>query len=450
MSTPAPDQVLDCLQDARRRSGRILLRGATVVTLDPGVPAFVGDVLIAGDRVEDLGASISPVGPDVLTVDLGGRILVPGLVDSHVHAWLGQLRGAAPRADLGAYMDLFHGRVAPRCTPEDIALGQRLTAAHALNGGVTTIVDNSNNVRSRDHAVAGVEALRDSGVRAVHAMSAPRAGEHDGWQVDDLVRLRDELAADAEGRVTLRLFDLLTDAQGSLTSWRSAAEHGFGVCAELGGWVPDLPSLLASGLMGPSHTFNHCTGLDEETWQAIGDSGAAVNLALRSDAQYGLGGFSPVLQAQRHVVQHGISSDNETAYGLDLFAEMRALLLVQNCLAQGAQTSGAPAPERYAAGDALRAATVGGALNAGLGHAVGRIARGMKADLVAISLRHPTTDPKGGPQDAETTVVQFAGIGDVEAVFVDGVVRKWGDELVGTDHDALVRDAEGSRERLLG
>ena len=44
---------------------------------------------------------------------------------------------------------------------------------------------------------------------------------------------------------------------------------------------------------------------------------------------YGLGGFSPVLQANRHGIQEGISSDNELTYGHDLFTEMRTLLTVQ-------------------------------------------------------------------------------------------------------------------------
>ena len=56
-----------------------------------------------------------------------------------------------------------------------------------------------------------------------------------------------------------------------------------------------------------------------------------------ADSQYGLGGFSPVLQANRHGIQEGISSDNELSYGHDLFTEMRTLLTVQRGLSFAAE-----------------------------------------------------------------------------------------------------------------
>lgn len=445
MTIPSPDSLLGRMQEARRNGDGILLRNATIVPVDPSTSSFAGDLLIQRDRIIDLGPDLGPAGGDVVEVDLTGQILIPGLIDSHVHAWAGQLRGIAPHADFGTYMSVVHGQYGTRYTPEDIAIGQRLTAAHALNGGITTIVDNSHNVRTPAHAEAGIEALRDSGIRAVHAMSAPTTGQSDSGLPQDLVRLRDEFASGSDSRVTLRVFDVLFDVPSSLGLWRFALEHGFSVSAELGMWVPDIPALVDSGLMGPSFAFNHCTGLDEATWRAIAESGAAVNLAPRSDVQYGLGGFSPVLEAQRHGVRHGISSDNETAYGLDLFSEMRTLLAVQNGLAWGVQFSGGEAPERYTSADVLRAATSGGALNAGKPESIGRLAPGMKADLVAVTTEHPTTRSAGDP---ETAVVQFAGVGDVEAVFVDGEVRKWTGVLVGIDEAALARDGERSLTRL--
>ncbi|MFV0425842.1 MAG: hypothetical protein ACK5KU_02265, partial [Beutenbergiaceae bacterium] len=47
------------------------------------------------------------------------------------------------------------------------------------------------------------------------------------------------------------------------------------------------------------------------------------------------------------------------------------------------------------------------------------------------------------------TVVNFAGIGNVDAVLVDGVVKKWAGELVGVDYEALASEAEASRDYLL-
>ena len=47
------------------------------------------------------------------------------------------------------------------------------------------------------------------------------------------------------------------------------------------------------------------------------------------------------------------------------------------------------------------------------------------------------------------TVVNYAGIGNVDIVFVDGRIKKWDGRLVGIDYDVLAGQAEASRETLL-
>jgi 5-methylthioadenosine/S-adenosylhomocysteine deaminase len=156
--------------------------------------------------------------------------------------------------------------------------------------------------------------------------------------------------------------------------------------------VPDVERLGETGLMHPGHTYNQCSRFSDEMWKAIADSGAAVNLVPRSDSQYGLGGFAPVLQANRHGIQERISSDNELSYGHDLFTEMRTLLTVQRGLSFAAEYAGdADVPRRYGVEDVLRAATVGGAINAGRQDEVGTIEVGKRADLVLIALDEVTT-----------------------------------------------------------
>jgi 5-methylthioadenosine/S-adenosylhomocysteine deaminase len=63
-----------------------------------------------------------------------------------------------------------------------------------------------------------------------------------------------------------------------------------------------LADLDAKGLLTSDHAFNHCNALPDKAWELIKGSGAAVNLAPRSDAAFGLGsGFPPIDQARRHV-----------------------------------------------------------------------------------------------------------------------------------------------------
>jgi 5-methylthioadenosine/S-adenosylhomocysteine deaminase len=421
---------------------RILLAGAHIVTMErEGV--VVGDLLVQGSRIEAIRPGLAHEVPDAIVVDASRAIVIPGLVDSHVHAWEGQLRGLAPDARQRNYIAVTHAGAGPHYRPEDLAIAERLTAAQAINAGTTTIVDNCHNSRTAEHSNAALEALIDSGIRAVHAAGAAQVGEHDHQLPQDLLRLREEYPVSGDGLVSLRMYDDIP----SLESWRFADEHGFDLCLELGPWTRNAEMLARSGLMRPGHTYNHCAALSPDVWRAVADSGAAINLCPRSDSQFGIGSFAPALEPSRYGLQEGISSDNEVSYGHDLFTEMRTLLTIQRGLSAAAQSAGSsepPAP--YGAADVLRAATVGGALNAGLSASIGSLAPGKRADLVLLTLDDVTTRLWGS---VIGTVVNAGGIGTVDAVFVDGKVRKWGGQLVGADYAALASAGERSRERLL-
>jgi cytosine/adenosine deaminase-related metal-dependent hydrolase len=446
MATAESDRILQALTQSQSDPQRaVLITGGYVVSMDPSVGDAQADVLIRGSRIEQVGPGLAAqAGDSAVIVDAAGCVVLPGLIDSHVHAWEGQLRGSDPAADFGAYMSITHGGVAEHMTPADIAIGQRITAAQAVNGGVTTIVDNSHNSRTPEHSDAAIEALRQAGIRAVHAVGSPVAGTAGTHLPADLLRLRDQYFTSADQLLTLRMFDITP----SPDSWRFASQNGIDVVAEMGMWVPDLDTLLATKLMGPGHTYNHCSGLTGDQWDRIADSGAAVNMVPRSDSHFGLGAFIPVLEALRRNLQIGLSCDNEISYGYDIFTEMRVLLTVQRGLSFQAEWAGeADVPGRFGPLDVLRAATTGGALNAGLTSVVGSITPGKKADVLVLDLNHVHTRPFGSWVG---TVVNYANVANVRDVFIDGIPRKWAGQLVGVDYDALVTEAETSRERLWG
>ena len=427
------------VQDGWKEGRTVVLAGASVITMGPDGD-LVGDVVIHDGRIVAVGVCAGADAPDdALRIDASGAVVIPGLVDGHVHAWEGALRGVSPDSGFYDYMALTHGMVGPLMTPDDIAIGQRVTALRALELGVTTIVDNCHNARTPEHSEAAVEALQQVGIRAVHA-SGVGYGQPGDHVHENLLRLRDRFGSDP--RITLRLMEVTPTLDG----WQFAKDHGFGAVAEFGFWVENIDELLASGLLGPHVVLDHCVGLSDEQWKILAAWGAAVALVPRSDPHYGLATVTPVAGTNRHGIQEAISSDNEFEYGLDLFAEMRTLLSVQRGAAFAAAAAGeADAPAPYGVRDALRAATIGGALAAGLEDQIGAIVAGARADLTILSLDRlrPVTSHIGA-------VVAYASVADVDTVVVDGVLRKSGGELVGVDRAALVRAAEASRDRLLG
>ncbi|MCO6763538.1 amidohydrolase, partial [Streptomyces sp. EL5] len=90
------------------------------------------------------------------------------------HAWEAQLRRIMPDVDdLGGYVMATLAGYATVYRPEDMYIGTRLAAMTAIDSGITTMLDFSHNSRTREHSDAAIEALRDTGIRGVHASMGP-------------------------------------------------------------------------------------------------------------------------------------------------------------------------------------------------------------------------------------------------------------------------------------
>jgi imidazolonepropionase-like amidohydrolase/Tol biopolymer transport system component len=84
---PAPKAMLIDLTVPRPRpSGSIVLRGARVVTMKGDEVLDRADIVVSGDRIAAIGPSGTVTPPaGARLVDLGGRTVIPGLVDVHAH-----------------------------------------------------------------------------------------------------------------------------------------------------------------------------------------------------------------------------------------------------------------------------------------------------------------------------------------------------------------------------
>jgi cytosine/adenosine deaminase-related metal-dependent hydrolase len=69
----------------------LLLRGGYVVTVDDALRDLPnGDVLIRDDQVAAVGRNLSTSTRDAEVLDVAGRLVIPGLVDTHRHVWQGE------------------------------------------------------------------------------------------------------------------------------------------------------------------------------------------------------------------------------------------------------------------------------------------------------------------------------------------------------------------------
>ncbi|MFI6406862.1 amidohydrolase family protein [Streptomyces sp. NPDC050548] len=449
----------DTLAQLRRQSAdparRILFTGATIVTMDPELGTLQGDLLVEGDTVAAIGPDLSADG--AVVVDASGTILAPGFVDTHRHAWEAQLRRIMPDVDdLGGYVMTTLAGYATVYRPEDMYIGTRLAALTALDSGITTMLDFSHNSRTREHSEAAIEALRDTGIRGVHASMGPHFGDWDRQWPADLTRLKDRYFSSDDQLLTLRLATLATDEiAGPALAYgpelaRTAADLGIGVSVDAAFGEASSRAVLSwaeHGILGPDVTLIHATGLTAEAWKAMGETGTTVALAPTSDAQIGLETAIPAVDEALAVgIRPGLSIDVEVALASDLFTQMRALLAIQRMRAVNAAYGTGGELSRITTRDVLDFATLQGARTNGLGDVTGSLTVGKKADLLMVRAEDlnnmPLNDPIG-------TLVLGSDARNISAVFVDGQPRKWDGQVLDVDLPALRAEVNASRDHVL-
>ena len=152
---------------------RTLLKGGVVLTLDRGVGDFAqADVLIEDGKICEVRPNIVVSDDAAAAIDVPGRILIPGFIDTHSHSYQGILRNILSngRVDPDYNRDII-GKLTPAFTPVDAYAGMLSTALGMIEAGTTCVVDVSQVNNTPEHSDALIRALQDSGIRAVFAYS---------------------------------------------------------------------------------------------------------------------------------------------------------------------------------------------------------------------------------------------------------------------------------------
>jgi 5-methylthioadenosine/S-adenosylhomocysteine deaminase len=151
--------------------GEFTIANAYVMTMD----GALGD--IAGGSVHVRNGEIVAVGKDVKgggqKIDGTGMIVMPGLVDTHWHMWNTLFRSFSGDKPEEGYFPTV-ARFGAQMGPDDIFASTRLSAAEAINSGMTFVHSWCHNVRSTAHAEADIRALAEAGIRARHSCGWPQ------------------------------------------------------------------------------------------------------------------------------------------------------------------------------------------------------------------------------------------------------------------------------------
>jgi 5-methylthioadenosine/S-adenosylhomocysteine deaminase len=410
-----------------------LFINALVLTMDEsftqyqrGAVAVKGDSIIAAGQEEELKKEYATVAQE--TIDCGGKVLMPGLINAHTHVPMTLLRGLADDLRLDVWLMGYMMPVEREfVSPDFVRLGTLLACAEQIRSGVTTF----NDMYYFEEDVA--KAAADAGMRAVCGQTVMKFPAPDAASYEDSLQMAREfiqrwkdhplivpavsphapytctaeiLRATAE---LAREFDVplhthLAETAFEVENMRN--EHG----------IPVIPYVKKQGLFEAKVIAAHCVHVDTGEMRTLLHARAGVSHNPSSNLKLA-SGFAPVVKMLETGLNVGIGTDGPASNNdLDMFEEVRLAAFVAKAVTN--DPTSLPAPW------ALLMATRLGAQALHIGHLTGSLVPGKRADLILVDIS-PLHNSPSFQRSADNAYAQLVYAGkstDVSDVMVNG---KW-------------------------
>jgi 5-methylthioadenosine/S-adenosylhomocysteine deaminase len=442
---------------------RLLIRDAMIVTLDAADRVIhAGYVLVEGERIAAVGEGAPPSGLEAeRVIDGRDRLVIPGLVNSHLHSYENYTRGRLDNLPHNVWMIFARPPLGGSpLGPDDVYLRTMLGCLEMLRSGVTMAIDDFVHVPAtdRDSAEAVMKAYDDAGLRAVvTATTVDRAyhrtlpwaeevfpaalqAEFDArprpsvaealsfarWGIERWGagrRVRFALSPSAPQRCTRELIEALGALQretGTPLVVHALETRLQAVAGPLTFGTSMVAYLDEVGLLRPETAVVHAVWADADDVRRLAASGATVFHNPSSNLKLG-SGIAPVRALLKAGIRVGIGTDGMGSNDAqNLFEEMRLAGLVGKIVS-----------DRYedwlSAPEVLRMATRGPLRFAGLDGALGAVEAGRLADLVVLDratlpftpLHDPVRQLVYSERGASVRTVVVGG----RIVMDDGVIR---------------------------
>lgn len=450
-----------------------LLRDVLVLAMDDahGAEPFRADVLIEGDRIAAVGPGLDAPGAQILAQG-PDRLVIPGLVNAHLHSWEALFKGRYENLPLELWMLFSYPMLGLQPMSERlIHLRTLLVGIESLKNGVTCLLDDviemptqpitalaavfdayerlgiratcSGNIVNRvftDTIPFADEVLPDELLAQVRAVRPPTTEDYMEFSREALRRfdgrgglLRYAIAPSGPQRCTDDLFlaaDALSHEHDTTfhihvleTKVQAVTGHEhYG--KTLVAYLDDL------GVLSDRATLAHGVWLTDDDIVRLAASGCSVAHNPVSNMKLGAG-IAPLRALLDAGVNVALGSDgicsNDSARMFDV---MKAAALLHGVTSPDYEA-------RPRAAEVFRAATRGGARSARLEGVTGAIAPGMKADLVVLDLDSINFTPRN---DLRNHLVYVEDGSSIELVMVNGAVAVREGRCTQVDEEAVLAE----------
>lgn len=450
--------VAGCRQPGGRSDGAgrgqvdLVVTGGIVVTMDPARRVIdPGAVAIRGTRIVDVGpaASIAQTYEAAQRLDARGRVVLPGLVNTHTHAPMVLYRGLADDLALMEWLEKYIFPAEARTvSPEFVRIGTELAALEMIRSGTTTYVD----MYYFEEEIARV--TRRAGLRAVLGQTIIGFAAPDARTPADALARTEAFLAEFKGD------ELITpavaphavytnDAAALMAARDLAARHDVPVIMHVAETEAEtamsrekhgarpVAALERLGLLSPRLIAAHAVWLEPGEIRLLRERGVKVSHNPESNMKLA-SGAAPVPRLLDSGVDLGLGTDGAASNNdLDMFEAMRQAALLHKLVSRD--------PRAVSAEAALEMATLGGARVINRERDLGSLEPGKRADLIVVRMDSVRQVPMYDPISHLVYVTR----GDqVEATIVNGRILMRDGVVVTLDERAVIDAARRAADQV--
>ena len=445
----------------------MLFTNATIVTMNPTRDIITnGAIAIKDNRIVAVGKTDTLLQQhhENEVIDVKGKLIIPGLIDTHVHLAQALIRGCADDMALIQWLCDRVWVLQGNFTHDDGYVSARLCIAEMLKSGTTTFLESMLAHRYGFDGIA--RAVDESGIRACLAGIVMDIGTyatqtssmhpgmvesretslfgvlemHSKWQGAANDRIHVWFGPRTPGGVTSELYREMSDY---------ARQRDMGITMHLAEVEADKiylnekfglsPVYYAEsvGLLGPKTVLVHMVWLTQADIDKLAQTHTSVSHNPSSNSKFA-SGVCKVPQMLASGVNVALGCDGGPSNNdYDLVREMKLAAILHKAVTND--------PLIVPAETVLEMATINGARSLGLEKEIGSLEVGKKADLVVIDLDRLHTTPSPNPI---SSLVYAATGGEVDTVVVDGQILVEQRQLLTLDEDEVMHVAREHADAL--
>ncbi len=426
----------------------LLIKNATILTMESDQPEFIeANLGIKGNKIAFIG-DIPNNFKAVTEIDGTGKVVLPGLVNSHSHIAMSLMRHYADDLPFWTWLN---DRIMPlehKLTGPDIYAGSMLSIAEMIRSGITTFADMYFFVDEIAQAVS------ETGIRANLSRGLVFNSPEDISKIDESLEIFHKWNNSNDERIKIDLGPHAPYTCGPeylKKISKIAGDIGAGIhihISESRREVEEIYSLYKKspveyvrdcGIFENKTYAAHCVKVTDDDIGILAKNNVSVMNNPGSNLKFG-NGFAPISKMLDAGINVSLGTDGPASNNnLNMFEEMNLTALVNKAADHS--------PTSVPAYTALQMATINGAKALGIDNEVGTVTVGKKADLILVDLEKPHFYPK---LDIVSSLIYSAQASDVCTVICDGRLLMRDRELLTIDEMMVCSNADEAAKRLIG